>query len=148
MRRANIVSGMVLAAFGLLTLFVIIPWQIEAGPQDMVSPRLVPNLMMILIVGLSVLLVITNLRAAVLDPEEEFPIKRGELVALAKIGAIFAVALGLYFVVSPLVAAIVLVVGTLLVLGERRPLVILAMPAGLLLAIWFLFYKILGTAIV
>ena len=47
MRRANIVSGVVLALFGLVMLVAVIPLQIEHGPPDMVSPRLVPNMMMV-----------------------------------------------------------------------------------------------------
>ena len=148
MRRANVLSGVVLALFGLAMLFVVIPWQIEPGPSGMVSPRLVPNMMMTLIVGLAALLVVTNLRAAALDPDEEPPITRAELAALVKIGAVFALGIGLYLLVSPLVAGVALVVSALLVLGERRPLVIVAMPAGLILSIWLLFYKVLGTAIV
>ena len=96
------------------------------------------------------LLVVTNLRAEARESEAqtEPPISRAELVALLKIGAVFALAVGLYLWVSPLAAGAALVVGALLVLGERRPLVIVLMPAALLLAIWFLFYKVLGTAIV
>jgi hypothetical protein len=150
MRRANVVSGIVLALFGLVMLGVVIPWQIEPGPADMMSPRVMPNLMMGIITALSVLLVVTNLRRNATEPEadEVSPISRAELLALFRIGALFAVSIGLYFWVSPLVAATALVVGALLLLGERRPWMIVAMPAALLLAIWFLFYKVLGTAIV
>jgi Na+/H+ antiporter NhaD/arsenite permease-like protein len=143
------VSGLVLAAFGLVMLVLVIPLQIEAGPDGMVSPRLVPNLMMVVITALSVMLVVTNLRA----PESKDadasknPISRTELIALLKIGAVFAVALLLYRFVSPLTAGAALVVGSLLALGERRPLVVLAMPAALLIGLWLLFYKVLGTAI-
>lgn len=148
MRRANIVSGVVLALFGLLMLFVVIPWQIEQGPQGMMSPRLVPQMMMIFITGLSVLLVVTNLGPGENAGEEEPVISLPELAALAKIGAVFALALALYLWASPLAAGATLIVGGLLVLGERRPIVLATMPAGILLALWFLFYKVLGTAIV
>ena len=148
MRRANVVSGVVLAMFGLLMLFVIVPWQIEPGPDGMLSPSLMPNLMLILITGLAVLLAINSLRERAAETDEAPPISGAELVAMFKIGAIFALALVLYLWVSPLAAGAALIVGALVVLGERRPLVIVAMPAGLLLALWFLFYKVLGTAIV
>jgi hypothetical protein len=150
MRRANLVSGVVLAVFGLVMLFAVIPWQIEPGPEGMVSPSLVPNLMMVLVTGLAALLAVTNLRGRTNDPEADPapPVSRGEMVALLKIGAVFAVALGLYLWVSPLAAGAVLIVGALVVLGERRLPVLVLMPAGLLLALWFLFYRVLGTAIV
>jgi len=155
MRRANVVSGIVLAVFGLVMLFAVIPAQIDPGPEGIVSPRLVPNMAMILITVLSVFLVVTNLRAASLragetgpDAEPSMPISRSEIVALLKLGAVFAVALALYLFVSPLAAGAGLVIGTLVALGERRPVVIVLMPTVLLLAIWLLFYKVLGTAIV
>ena len=46
MRTANLVSGVALVAFGLLMTFVVIPMQIEEGPPGMVSPRLVPQIML------------------------------------------------------------------------------------------------------
>lgn len=149
MRRANIVSGLVLAAFGLVMLVLVIPLQIESGPDGMVSPRLVPNLMMVVVTALSVMLVVTSLRAPECDDADasKNPISRTELIALLKIGAVFAVALLLYRFVSPLTAGAALVIGSLLALGERRPLVVLAMPAALLIGLWLLFYKVLGTAI-
>ena len=64
------------------------------------------------------------------------------------VGAIFALSVALFSWVSPLAAGAVVVAGSLLVLGERRPWMILGMPVLLLLALWFLFYKVLGTAIV
>jgi len=150
MRRANVVSGVVLALFGLVMLFVVIPWQIEPGPAGMVAPSLVPNIMMVVITGLAVLLVINNLRADPHAPDAETtpPISRAELLAMVKIGAVFAVAVGLYLWVSPLAAGAALMVGALVTLGERRLYIIVLMPAALLLALWLLFYKVLGTAIV
>lgn len=145
MRQANIASGVVLALFGLVMLVVVIPLQIEAGPEGVVAPSLVPNLTMIMVVALSVLLVINNLRAA--PDTGPSPVTRSDIVALLKIGAIFAVSILLYLWVSPLAAGVTLMVSTLLVLGERRPIYIIALPSVLLLAIWFLFYKVLGTAI-
>jgi len=150
MRHANVVSGIVLVVAGLLAIFVIIPWQIAPGPEGYMSPRLVPTMMMALITGLAVVLVVNNLRAGGegAEPDEPQPFTRGEMLAVAKIGGVFAVSVALYLLVSPLAAGAALVVGALLVLGERRPIVLVLMPAGLLLAIWVLFYKVLGTAIV
>lgn len=150
MRRANVVSGAILAVFGLLMLFAVIPWQIDVGPAGMMSPRLVPNMMMIVVTGLAALLVFNNLRAGEVEPGQDraAPVTRMELVALLRIGAVFALSILAYLFVSPLAAGAALVVGALLALGERRPLVIVAMPAVLLLGLWLLFYKVLGTAIV
>ena len=145
MRRANAISGIVLVFVSVLVLIVVIPWQIEHGPPGMMSPRLVPQLTMGAILGLSILLVLTNLGPS--GPEDPSPFTRDELRALALISAVFAVSIALYFVLGPLAFGIVLVADTLLVLGERRPLVVAGMPLVLLLLIWAIFYKILGTAI-
>lgn len=151
MRRANVVSGVVLAVLGLVMLVAIIPWQIEAGPDDMMSPRLVPAMMMVVVTGLSVMLAIGNLRSPRGEDGAEAdapPVSASELMALLRIGAIFAIALALFRFVSPLAAGAALVALSLFSLGERRPAILLLMPAGLLLALWLLFYKVLGTAIV
>ena len=42
MRIANLASGAALIVFGALMLLVIIPMQIEEGPDGMMSPRLLP----------------------------------------------------------------------------------------------------------
>ncbi|MDR7033867.1 tripartite tricarboxylate transporter TctB family protein [Mesorhizobium sp. BE184] len=150
MRRTNIISGVVLAVFGLVMLFAVIPWQIDPGPPGYMSPRLMPNLMMSFITLLSVLLVVTNMRATptASETDVEPPISRAELVAFVWMTALFAVSIGLYLWVSPLLSAVVLVVGALLMLGERRSWMIVALPTALLLLLWLLFYKVLGTRIV
>ncbi len=147
MRRANIVSGIVLSLFGVIMLVAIIPWQIEAGPDGMMSPRLAPQLMMIFVIGLSILLVVRNYAASEEKSDGQPIISRSEIAALLKIGAVFAVSLALFLFVSPLAAGIAIVVGSLLALGERRPLILVLMPAGLMLALWLVFYKVLGTVI-
>lgn len=146
MRQADIWSGAVLALVALLILFVVIPWQIEPAPDGYVSPRLVPQMMMIAVAVLSGLQVLDALRRS--GPDEAMPVTRAEIVAFLKIGAVFALALALYLLTGPLAAAIALIVGTLVLLGERRWWLIVAMPAGLIVAVWYLFYHVLGTAIV
>lgn len=145
MRTANIVSGMVLAVFGLSMIFVILPIQIEEGPPGMVSPRLVPQIMLWVITCLSLLLAASNLRSGRND--EPSPISKDEVIALVKVAAAFAAALTLYFTAGALWAGVVLVAGTLLLLGERRIHVIVLMTGGILGMTWLLFYQILGTPI-
>ena len=149
MRRANVVSGLILSLFGLALLFLVIPWQIDQGPADMMSPRLAPQIMMAVVVALAILLTALNWREqhAGDDAETPSPFSRDEMYAVLRIGGVFAVSLGLFEFVGPLAAGFALVAGSLLALGERRPLVLLVMPAGFLLALWILFYKLLGTAI-
>lgn len=148
MRRANVVSGMLLSLFGLVILFGVIPWQIDSGPADMMSPRLVPQIMMTIVVALAVLLTVLNRRSRHEGGDATpSPFSWDEMRALLKIGGVFAVSLLLFEYASPLLAGLALVFGALFALGERRPVVLVLMPAGFLLALWILFYKLLGTAI-
>ncbi|POF34903.1 tripartite tricarboxylate transporter TctB family protein [Roseibium marinum] len=147
MRRANVISGAVLTVFSLVMLFVIIPWQIDPAPKGMISTRLVPNLMMIAIAAMSVVLIVTNLKSAngATDPS---PLTLADLRVVLRIGGLFAAVIALYLLIGPLPAGFALVFGGLLLLGERRPVMLAGMPVLLLTALWLLFYKVLGTAIV
>lgn len=146
MRIANLMSGVVLIVFSMLMLLWVIPVQIEEGPDEMMSPRLLPSMMIWLILGLSVLLIASNLRinSRKLDLS---PISLLELLALAKIGGVFAVALSLFLISGPLLASFTLIVGAQVVLGERRPLMIAFVPFVLIGGTYLLFYRLLGTAI-
>jgi putative tricarboxylic transport membrane protein len=146
MRIANLVSGVILIVFGAIMLLWIIPVQIEEGPAEMMSPRLLPQMMIWLIIALSVSLVASNLRinTKALDVS---PISLLELLALAKIGTVFAVALSLFLATGPLLAGVALITGAQVVLGERRPLVIALIPFALIGGTYLLFYRLLGTAI-
>ena len=146
MRIANVISGVVLILFGLIMLLLIIPTQIEEGPQGMMSPRLLPQMMIWLIMGLSLLLFLSNLRTPRGGAEQGPPISRAELVAFGKIGFVFVLALGLFLIFGALAAALALVIGALLAQGERRPLVLVIMPLGLIGGAYLLFYRVLGTA--
>ncbi len=147
MRIANLASGVSLIIFGGIMLWLIIPTQIEEAGPGMMSPGLLPQMMVWLIIGLSVLLVATNLSAPASPDAKSAPITRDELIAFLKIGGVFGAALILFVTTGPLLAGTALIVGTLIVLGERRPLVILLMPMGLIGATYLLFYRLLGTAI-
>ena len=147
MRTANLVSGVILILFGLIMLVLVIPAWIEEGPDGMMSPRLLPQMMVWLIVGLSGLLVVSNLRAAPPDDDGTPPISRGEMLAFARIGGVFAVSLALLLAFGALPASAALILGALLALGERRPLVLVLMPLGLIGGAYILFYRLLGMAI-
>lgn len=148
MRQADLVSGVILCMLGLGMLVFVIPSQIAPAPAGFVSPRLVPNMMMITVVGLSLLLVLKALRGTSYGPHATRKLfSRQDLLMVAALALVFALSIALFLWVSPLAAVIGLVVGALLALGERRPIVLVSMPAALLLAAWLLFYQILGTAI-
>jgi|TARA_R110002126_G_scaffold86592_1_gene209062 putative tricarboxylic transport membrane protein len=149
MKRADAISGGVLFAFAAVMLFFIIPSQIETGPSGMVSPRLVPNIMMVALAGLSALLVWKSAANVNADDTAGDPvISRAELWAALKLSLVFAGAIVSFLWGSALIAGVVLVSGSLLALGERRIWVLILMPAALMFFLWLVFYKLLGTAII
>lgn len=145
MRSANLTSGVILFLFGAAMLLFVIPAQIEEGPDYAMSPRLVPQMMVGLIMGLSVLLVLTNLRRG--SDTGPPPFTRDELIAFGSIMGLFGAALVLYFTVGVLAAVLLLVVGALAILGERRVLVYILMPLCLIGGTYLLFSRVLGTVI-
>jgi hypothetical protein len=134
-------------AFGLITLFVLIPAQTSDGGDATISPALLPQLCAIAITGLAVLL---TLQAA-------GKIKRGKAAGqtvpaaewASSAAVIIAVGVGvlLFKYVNPAVAAGLLILGLMLYMGERRIYFLIGIPAVLLIGAWLLFYKLLGTAI-
>lgn len=148
MRKANVISGVILMCLCLLGLTFLIPSQIEQGPPDMMSPRLVPNMMLVLIAALAALLVVQNWGAGrAVAERDKPPISVEDLFWLMKIGGVFGISIAGHLLVGPLVGAIVLLDGTLLLLGERRLVILLGLPALILGGIYVLYYHVLGTAI-
>lgn len=147
---ADILSSGVLLVFGLVLVFYLIPAEIALPDYEVtMSPRLLPYICAIAIIGLSLMLLIARL----LEPSrlnekslsDWFTAREGW--ALTSITALFIICILLFQHVAPVVAGAVLIVGTLLVLGERNPVTLVVMPVTLLLGAYLLFYKVLGTAI-
>lgn len=146
MKRADIWSGAAVCVMALVTLFVVIPWQIDEVADGYVSPRLVPQITMAFVALLSALQVINARRAGAQMP---FTLAtRTEAAALLKLSGVFAVSLVLFHYVAPAAGAVSLVAGSLLALGERRPILIISITGGLVFVVWLVFYRLLGTAIV
>lgn len=148
MRKANLISGIFLLGFSLLLLFWLIPWQVEEAFGGEVSPRLLPQICAVGIGLLSIILITTNLKAPSADADPgPFPISWPEFRALLVIGILLALGIFLFVKAGPIIASVVLVVGVMYAMGERNPLPFVLIPVVLLVSSWFLFYKVLGTAI-
>ncbi|MBP1845762.1 hypothetical protein J2046_004036 [Rhizobium petrolearium] len=146
MKRVDIWSGAAVCVLALFIMFVVIPWQIDDVKEGYVAPRLVPQISMAFIVLLSALQVFTAARGEM--QESATLVTRAELAALLKLSAIFALSLILYLYLSPLAAAVSLLAGSLLALGERRPVLIAGITGVPIFIVWLVFYRLLGTAIV
>ncbi|MCZ7562446.1 MAG: tripartite tricarboxylate transporter TctB family protein [Burkholderiales bacterium] len=96
MRRADIVVGLLLTLFGLVSLFAIIPAQVGSAAGDAgVAPDLFPLVLMSLLTGLAVLLWVSRLvhhakadEPAPLRPEDFFYILAASIVLAASFLAI------------------------------------------------------------
>jgi hypothetical protein len=148
MRTSNLISGVVLLVFGLLLLFWLIPWQVEEAFGGEVSPRLLPQICAIGICILSVILIVSNLRADKDPTNAKPPITWFEARAALIIAALLAIGIYVFTIAGPIPSSILLIVGVMFAMGERRILPYILIPAALLVGSYVLFYQILGTAII
>ena len=145
MKNADFVSGAVLAAFGLLLLFVIIPWQIADPSSAMISPRLMPQICAIGITGLALALCIQAWAAE--RTRAGAPFERAELLALGGVVALFVVGLFLLRAAGPLIPAILIILVPMLAMGERRIPVLLGVPAVCIGFVYVILYGLAGSSI-
>jgi hypothetical protein len=147
--RSDFISGIVLLVFGLVFLFVLIPHDIEAGPEGVLPPSLVPKLMVGGIALLSLILIVKNWKRP--DGQnvagEQSPISISEVKAMAWAITIIGASILLFLWGGALPAATLLVIGLMLAMGERRVLPLVVTPVTLLIGAYLLFYKLLGTSI-
>ena len=147
MAKSDLISGIVLTIFGLALLAYIIPTQTSEGGDATISPALLPQICAVGITGLAVLLTLKaagrlrrRLPAGTAVPHSEWWSALAVLIAVSAAASIFKW-------VSPGLSAVLLVVGLMLYMGERRLWALIGFPAVLVVRAWFLFYRVLGTAI-
>ena len=146
MHKANLISGLTLLVFGLALAVLIIPIQIEESTDATISPRLLPQICAFALIFLSALLVVDTVRRQP-SPIQFSPISLAELWAMIAIGAVFVVGIILFLYTGPLWSSAMLVVVPMLLMGERRPVFLVAIPVCLILAAYGLIYQVLGTSI-
>lgn len=145
MNKTDFISGAVFLAFGVLLLAVIIPWQIADPSRALISPRLMPQLCAIGIIILAIAQCIKALKENGAGKIIRF--SRSELIALAGVVGLFAVALLLFALTGPLLPAIVLIVAPMLALGERRLWLLLLLPAVCITFVYVVLYVFAGSSI-
>ncbi|MFY0611752.1 MAG: tripartite tricarboxylate transporter TctB family protein [Hyphomicrobiaceae bacterium] len=147
MPKSDLIAGVFLTLFGLLTLLVLIPTQTSSGGDASISPALLPQICTIGITGLAILLtaraagrIRRGLPAGETVPNAEW------LSSIAVVVAVLA-SIVLFKLVNPAVGAGLLILGLMLYMGERRVWLLVILPSVLLIGAWILFYRVLGTAI-
>lgn len=144
MPKADLIAGVALAAIGLALLFWIIPMQTQQNTGAAVPPDLVPN---ICAAGITVLAAILTLRAARGNiPAGEIP-ESSEWAAMVAVVIVVVAGAVLFEYVHPAAAGFFVCLAPMLYMGERRWYLLLALPGALVLAVYLLFYEVLGTAI-
>ncbi|WP_180900739.1 tripartite tricarboxylate transporter TctB family protein [Martelella soudanensis] len=147
MKKAELVSGLVLMAFGILLWLVLVPWQIAEAPTATISPRMMPLLCAAILVLLSLVLIVQSFLALRQVRDDSGPVfSRSEVIATLGVVALFAIATLLFVYTGPLLPGLMIVILPMLALGERRIAMLTLLPAGLMGGAWLLFYVVLGTS--
>ncbi len=147
MPKSDLIAGIVLLVFGLAMLAVVIPTQTSQGGDATISPALLPQICAVGITGLAVLLTLQAVGRLRRGRPAGVPVPAAEWWAVLAVLLVVGAAIALFMWVSPAVAALLLIVGPMLYMGERRLWLLAGIPAVLLGGAWLLFYRVLGTAI-
>ena len=144
MRRADIISAALLTVFGLLVIFVIIPIWVpghDAGNYGLRAQD-TPYLTMIVVTVLSAYLLLRKLFFD-RDDSEKAPIPRESWVFLGIAGAVLIVTLILLQFIGILAGGPFVVAVFMYMMGERRPIAILATAIIAPVLVWAFFWKLL-----
>ena len=120
MKKANLVSGIVLITSSLIFLIFIIPSQIEEVTEAIFSPRLMPYVCTWIILILSIFLVIQNfslLKGVSNSEDRPSPISRPEFRAMLVISGVLSLCIVLFKFFGTLISAVVLIVSIMWLMG-------------------------------
>ena len=129
------IVGLVIAALGMVLLFVVFPFAIEDIEGGSIQPNTLPNALAGFLVVCGVLLAIRP------GPPSKKEIRELLMVALylaVIAAALFAISLFGFVMISPVLAFAIM-----FIFGERRPLWFALGCLGLPAIIWFLVVQIL-----
>ena len=150
MANRDLISGLVMFAFGILMLAYVIPQEIVEGGDYTISPALLPQICAVGITALSALLVAKTVSQRrrnggdAVETEETRPMPWAPaIVALTAVTA----AVVIFRVVHPAPAVLFLVAALMLYMGERRWYFVIGLPVALLGIGYLLFYEVLGLVV-
>lgn len=151
LRIFDIVASAAVALFALFLLLVIIPgWvPVEAGPGFGLSATTMPIVAAVTVLGLAALFFVYRLRRAPAESDEDAaydaraPIERRSWLFLLR-GAVFLTAMAALFeFFGFLVAGPPTVAGFMLMMGEKRPVPVIATAVCATAVIWLFFWQLL-----
>ncbi len=144
-RKADIISGGLVALFGLALLLVIIPIWVPTILEGSYGLRAkdMPNVATVTVTALAVFLVLSRIRVGKTKADATPPISRENWWFLVR-GAVFLTVVTALFVwIGFLAAGPVTVAGFMLMMGERRPIPIGITAIGAPVIIWLFFWQLL-----
>jgi hypothetical protein len=144
MRRTEIISAIVLVAFGLVLIAVIIPKYVAGGGQQVdLSPAFMPYVAAGIITTVMAILVVAKLTRRTPQDDEPTPMSPAAWLFIGLVAAIFAatyVVMSLFgFVLGGLV-----VVGSFMALARTRPIPLVVITVGFTVVVWLFVEKLMG----
>lgn len=120
MKRADIISGGLLVLFGLITIFVIVPVQIDSGGDYGLDPSFFPVTLLWIVTAMAVLLVVSRLPLPA-DPSDTTPPLDGlNWLFIVVATVLLAIAYVAIDTIGFIISSIVLIAAGMLATGARR----------------------------
>ena len=140
--KSDIILGVVFLVFSLALLFVIIPTQIADVGAEFPSPRFFSRMCGVLMLVLSILLLLQGVRKKAKmekDPGEVVTfhtsgVRRSALILLVQVVAVAALTVLPYVPVT-----IVMLLALMLILGQRKKVILIGVSVILPLLVYFFF---------
>jgi len=152
MKKADIISAAVVAVFGFLLLFVVIPGWVprhEEGGYGLgaqVMPRITATLVTVLATLFFFSRILDRKAKSAPDTEDDAapPIPRSSWAFLGTASLLIVAMTATFTWVGFLVAGPLTVAGFMLLMGERRPVPIVATSVVSTAVIWLFFWQLLN----
>ena len=143
MRTANLISGAILFAVVVVTLFIIIPQQTSPGLGYGLPPGFLPSLSAIIIGGLSIILFLKSIFRNKQEYSEPSPIISKNWLHLLVFSVLIFFALGSIKVLGFIPGGSLMIASFMIYMGNRRPLIIILVslitPTVVHLIAWYAF---------
>lgn len=145
MRRADIISAMIITAFGLAVIFVIIPIWVPGHEKGNYGLRAqdFPYIAAIAFTALAAYFAVYQAFFTEPEDDDEAPIGRHGWSFLAIACTILAVTFALLYYFGILVGGPVMVALFMIMMGEQRPLPIAVLSLSAPVLLWLFFWKLL-----
>ena len=142
MKRAELISGILLLAGALAMIFWVVPAYTEIVEDTSIQPATYPSIALWAVALLSALLIAVSAVGLRRPGDGEAAINLGNLKTLLLVGAIVAVAFVAMDYLGYLVGGIGLVAALMFYMGVRNPVSLVLAPVGSAGIVW-LFFEVL-----